>query len=207
MKSCLICDDHAILREAVALTVSTKWPNCAMSLAIDYPAAWLAAEAHFDLCICDLSMPGSEPIQGVARLQRLQPDMPIIVLTGSYNDTQMLQLLSMGVSGFVSKASTGQVIEAAINLVLAGGRYIPPEIMASLNAGVGIEAPVAKASLTRQQRRVLECLGKGLSNKEIAAILGVAPSTIKFHVDSLLDRLEAKNRAEIVGKGRGLGLL
>jgi DNA-binding NarL/FixJ family response regulator len=63
------------------------------------------------------------------------------------------------------------------------------------------------AALTRQQRRVLEHLAQGLSNKEIAALLGVAPSTIKFHVDSLLDRLNAKNRAEIVSKGKAYGLL
>lgn len=207
MKSCLICDDHAIMREALCGTISKGWPDCEIALAQDFPSAWKEAESAHDLCITDLVMPGSDPVAGVTKLMAIQPDMPLIVLTGSFDDNQMLQLLSIGISGFVPKSSSGNVIEAAVGLVLAGGRYLPPEVLALVeNVGQPAVAVVA-APLTRQQRRVLENLALGLSNKEIAALLGVAPSTIKFHVDSLLDRLNAKNRAEIVSKGKALGHL
>jgi DNA-binding NarL/FixJ family response regulator len=207
MKSCLICDDHAIMREALCATISKGWPDCRIVMAEDYPSAWKEAESAHDLCITDLVMPGSDPITGVTKLMAIQPDMPLIVLTGSFDDNQMMQLLSVGISGFVPKSSSGNVIEAAVGLVLAGGRYLPPEVLALVeNFGQPVAA-VDAAALTRQQRRVLEHLAQGMSNKEIAASLGVAPSTIKFHVDSLLDRLNAKNRAEIVSKGKATGLL
>jgi DNA-binding NarL/FixJ family response regulator len=207
MKSCLICDDHAILREALSHTVATRWPNCIIHHAIDYPSAWEAAQQPLDMCLTDLVMPGSEPLAGVAHLQQLQPQMPIIVLTGSHDNGQMVALLAMGISGFVPKSSTGRVIEAAIALVLAGGRYLPPELMAMVKPVVNDNSLAPAALLTRQQRTVLGELAKGLSNKEIAVTLGVAPSTIKFHVDSLLERLNARSRAELVKKGGELGLL
>lgn len=206
MKSCLICDDHAILREAMAATIAKGWPDAIVRQAEDYPSAWDAAATPFDLCISDLAMPGSAPVDGIARLRSLQPDMPLIILTGSHDDTMMMQLLDMGVDGFVPKSSTGPVIEAAIHLVLAGGRYLPPRIMELSGKTAVADQPVELIRLTRQQQRVLSGLVAGLSNKEIALDLGVAPSTVKFHVDSLFERLDARNRVEAITKAQALGL-
>ncbi len=206
MKSCLICDDHAILREAMAATIAKGWPDAIVRQAEDYPSAWDAAATPFDLCISDLAMPGSAPVDGIARLRSLQPDMPLIILTGSHDDTMMMQLLDMGVDGFVPKSSSGPVIEAAIHLVLAGGRYLPPRIMELSGKTAVADQPVELIRLTRQQQRVLSGLVAGLSNKEIALDLGVAPSTVKFHVDSLFERLDARNRVEAITKAQALGL-
>ena len=208
MKSCLISDDHAILREAMVATIGKSWPDAVVREAADYPSAWEAASSSsFDLCISDLVMPGSEPVDGIARLRSLQPDMPIIILTGSHDDAVMMQLLAMGVDGFVPKSSSGPVIKAAIELVLAGGKYLPPRMIEM----AGNEGTASKAQptvrLTRQQQKVLSGLFAGQSNKEIALDLGVAPSTIKFHVDSLFDRLDARNRVDAIGKAQALGLI
>lgn len=207
MKSCLICDDHAILREAMVATICKGWPSAVIKEADDYPSAWEAAIQPFDLCISDLVMPGSEPVGGIARLRDLQPDMPVIILTGSHDDRMMMQLLAMGVDGFVPKSSAGPLIRAAIDLVLAGGRYLPPQVMSQLNLPEVSNKALQGPSITSQQRRVMEFLSKGHTNKEIAQILGVAPSTVKFHVDGLLERLGVRNRAAIVNSARELGLL
>lgn len=207
MKSCLICDDHAILREAMAQTIRKGWPDALLQEAEDYPSAWEAAATTFDLCISDLVMPGSDPLAGITRLRSLQPDMPIIILTGSHDDAVMMELFALGVDGFVPKSSSGPVIEAAINLVLAGGRYLPTRVLELSNdVSIHNNAPT-NIRLTRQQQRVLTGLVSGQSNKEIALDLGVAPSTIKFHVDSLFERLEARNRVDAIGRARMLKLI
>ena len=207
MKSCLICDDHAILREAMVATIRKGWPEAVIKEAQDYPSAWQAAAQPFDLCISDLVMPGCEPVDGIARLQALQPDMPVVILTGSHDDTVMMQLLAMGVDGFVPKSSSGPVIEAAINLVLAGGRYLPTRVIELSVKVADAEGMPPVIRLTRQQQRVLNGLAAGHSNKEIALDLGVAPSTVKFHVDSLFERLDARNRVDAIGKAQAMGLL
>lgn len=207
MKSCLICDDHAILREAMVATIRKGWPDAVVREAGDYPSAWGAAEQSFDLCISDLVMPGCEPVGGIARLRALRPDMPVIILTGSHDDAMMMQLLAMGVDGFVPKSSSGSVVEAAINIVLAGSRYLPPRIMELLGNTAVAEQDQPVIRLTRQQQNVLIGLVAGQSNKEIAINLGVAPSTVKFHVDSLFERLDARNRVDAIGKAQALRLI
>lgn len=207
MKSCLICDDHAILREAMTNTIRKGWPNIDVREAEDYPAAWREATISFDLCISDLFMPGSDPVEGIAQLRTLQPQMPIVILTGSTEDRLMLQLLALGVRGFVPKSSSGPVLKAAIDLVIAGGKYLPPGLLA-LAQGHVMETEIPPTiQLTKQQKLVLLELKAGQTNKEIAIALGIAPSTVKFHVDELLKRLDARNRSEALYKARLFGLV
>lgn len=207
MRSCLICDDHAILREAMVATIYKGWPSAVIEEADNYVAAWDAAVQPFDLCISDLVMPGSDPVNGIARLRDLQPDTPLIILTGSQDDRIMMQLLAMGVEGFVPKSSSGPVIKAAIDLVLAGGRYLPPQVINQPILPEIARISLPTPSITGQQRKVIELLAKGHTNKEIAHILGIAPSTVKFHVDGLLERLGGRNRAAIVNIAQEFGLL
>ncbi len=207
MKSCLICDDHAILREAMTQTMRKGWPNIDVTEAADYPSAWRAATTSFDLCISDLLMPGSDPVEGIAQLRNLQPQMPIVILTGSTEDRLMLDLLALGVRGFVPKSSSGPVLKAAIDLVIAGGKYLPPGILALAQGQPKESETPPTIQLTKQQKLVLLELKAGQTNKEIAIVLGVAPSTVKFHVDELLRKLDARNRSEALYKARLFGLV
>ena len=207
MKSCLICDDHAILREAMAQTIRKGWPDVAVTEAADYPSAWREATASFDLCISDLFMPGSDPVEGIIQLRNLQPHMPIVILTGSSEDRLMMELLALGVKGFVPKSSSGPVLKAAIDLVIAGGQYLPPDLLPLAQSQPTATEILPTIQLTKQQKFVLLELKAGQTNKEIAIALGVAPSTVKFHVDELLKRLDARNRSEALYKAQILGLI
>jgi DNA-binding NarL/FixJ family response regulator len=202
MKLCLICDDHALMREAISITVRNIWPAIEIVEAGDFPTAWGLAQGKPDLCLCDLAMPGSAPLAGINKLREIQPDMPIIVITGSATDDEMMTLLKCGVRGFVPKSSAGPVVEAAIRLVVVGGTYLPPRLAEIAQHTLPSEKAEPPTALTLQQRRVLDLLAQGLSNKEIAAKLNIAPSTVKFHVDRLLTRFDARNRAEIVRKSQ-----
>jgi DNA-binding NarL/FixJ family response regulator len=214
MKTCLICDDHAMMREALAGAVAMGWPEAAVTQAIDYPSAWAAAGAGPDLIISDLIMPGSPPLEGVRRLAEAAPDSPILIVTGNEEDEILMALLKLGVAGFAPKTSKSEVIEAAIRLVLAGGRYLPPRLLDLATREAGPPTPASPAQplgllarVTERQLDVLRLIATGGSNKEIARELDLSPATIKAHAAAAIAALGAANRTEAVMRARELGLI
>jgi DNA-binding NarL/FixJ family response regulator len=215
MKTCLICDDHVLVREALAGTVQLGWPDARIAQAGDFPAAWALAAAGFDLCIADLMMPGASPLRGIEGLQYAAPAMPILVVTGTEDDAMLLDLLDMGIAGFAPKTASGAIIEAALRLITAGGRYLPPrlaDIAATRIDSCRVkprrdESAILADRLTDRQMDVLRLVARGLSNKEIARSLALAPSTVKTHLAHIQNCLGAVNRTDASIKARGLNLL
>ncbi|MDE2446058.1 MAG: response regulator transcription factor [Alphaproteobacteria bacterium] len=203
-RSFLVCDDHALVRQALAMTLQRACPDCRISDCASFSEAWeLAKAASHDLCICDLSMPGADAISGLARLKAIAPDLAIIAITGSSNEATLQGVIALGIQGLVSKAQSAETIEQAIVIVLEGGVFIPVDTLQfAITVKPGPQDWLCKksSSLTQHQMRVLQLIAQGHSNKEIARQLDVLPSTIKFHVDGILERLAAKNRVEAIGK-------
>jgi len=213
MKACLICDDHALVREALAGTVRLGWPGATITTVNDFPAAWAAAAGH-DRCIADLTMPGADPLAGIAGLRRAAPEMAILVVTGTDDDGLLLDLLDLGIAGFAPKTASGAIIEAALRLIDVGGRYLPPrlvDIAASRFARPAAAPPAPEPSpggpLSERQLMVLRLAANGRSNKEIALSLGLSPATIKSHLATIQAVLGARNRTDAAGRARALDLL
>lgn len=203
----LICDDHPMLRKAVAQTLAAEFPDHTIIEADSFPSAWQLCEAQAPVAIVsDLVMPGAEALDGVVGLMAAAPDRPILVFTGSFDNTLMVELLNRGVHGFLAKSASGELIAAALRVVLSGGRYIPPEIMALVSrAGEREEARMAE--LSQRQRDVLALVAAGKSNKEIARELDVAPSTVKSHLETAMRLLDATSRTQAALKARELRLV
>ena len=204
MKTCLIADDHVLMRDALAGTVRLGWPDAAITEVGDFVAAWAAAVHRPDIAIVDLMMPGATPVAGIARLRDVAPGTAILVVTGTNDDRLMLDLLDLGIAGFAPKTASGAVIEAALRLIAAGGRYLPTrlaEIAASRMVG-GSNVEPARPLLTDRQRDVLRLVARGLSNKEIAQALDLAPETVKTHLARAQMLLGAKNRTDAATRAR-----
>jgi DNA-binding NarL/FixJ family response regulator len=226
MNTCLICDDHALVREALVGTVKMAWPNAKISVVGDFPSAWASAATQPELCIADLIMPGATPLLGIQGIMSAAPNTKILVVTGTEDDALLMGLLKFGVAGFAPKTASGSIIEAAIRLILAGGRYFPPRL-ADL-ASAWVDAPASSATtrvndstlnnerdrldasvlaqLTSRQIDVLKLVSEGQSNKEIARALGLAPSTVKTHLEHLMEALGVANRTEAATKMKSLKL-
>ncbi len=212
MKKVLICDDHAMVREALSGTIRMGWPEAEVKEAADFPTAWAAARNDIDICIADLMMPGASPLAGIDGLIRVAPRMKILIVTGTEDDALLLDLLDRGVAGFSSKSANGSVIEAVLRLIEAGGRYLPPRLANIAAAQVDMQiasllppsGPKPIIRLSTRQRDVLKLVSEGYSNKEIAKKLDLAPSTVKTHVSSVLVALGASNRTDAVSKARFL---
>lgn len=205
MNSFLICDDHTLVREAISGTLLSTWPGSVILEAADFMQAWNAAIEDVELCICDLMMPGAEPMEGVFRLKQAAPDMPILILTGTNDDGLMLRLIKLGVNGFVHKDSGSKVLLAAIQMISAGERHVPARILEMMVKDK--EAFEAPFRLTDQQRKVVSLVARGMSNKSIAQELGIAPSTVKTHLEQAMRLTDTTSRFEAANKARQAGLI
>ncbi len=215
MKTCLICDDHVLVREALAGAVRVAWPGVEITEVGDFPSAWAEAAKGHAFCVADLMMPGAAPFAGIDGIMRAAPGMPVLVVTGTADDALLLDLLDLGVAGFAPKTASSAIIGAALQLVAAGGRYLPPRLadIAASQIDTGRSPPqrdaeaVLSERLTDRQMDVLRLVAEGRSNKEIARTLSLAPSTVKTHLAHVLSCLNAGNRTEASVKARMLNLL
>jgi DNA-binding NarL/FixJ family response regulator len=211
MRSCLVCDDHAMMRTALTGAIELGWPEAMVTQAADFPSAWAAAAKRPELILCDLSMPGAEPLEGIRRVRDAAPDALLIVVTGREDDRLLMDLFEMDVAGFVPKSASGEILEAAIRLVLAGGRYLPPRIYelarANGHATPARDAGADMGRLTDRQIDVLRRMAQGSSNKEIALALNLSPATVKSHAAAIIAVLGAGNRTEAAIRARELGLI
>lgn len=211
MRTCLVCDDHAMMRTALAGAIELGWPDARVAQACDFPSGWSAAADRPDLILCDLSMPGAEPLEGVRRMIEAAPDALLIVVTGREDDRLLLALFELNVAGFVPKSASSEILEAAIRLVLAGGRYLPPRIFELARAN-GQPVPARDAGsevgrLTDRQIDVLRRMAQGSSNKEIAQALNLSPATVKTHAAAIIATLGVANRTEAAIRARELRLI
>lgn len=194
------------MREALANMVALRWPAVTLFEAGDFPSAWALAAQQPDLCLVDLEMPGADPRAGVEGIRRAAPRSPLLVITGSHDDGLLLDLINLGVAGFAMKQSTKPVLLAAIDLVMAGERYLPPRF-AELQRDLPREAARDFDLLSPRQLEVIRLLAQGKTNKDIARVLALSPATIKTHVAKILAVTGAANRTEAASRAQSMGLL
>lgn len=181
----LICDDHPLMREALAGAMRDRWPDVGLDEAGDYPSAWALAEtARPDFLLVDLSMPGAEPVAGIEGLRKRAPEAAMLVVTGIQDEAVLEAVRACGVAGVYSKNAEAELLMEAI------GARVP-----------GLKACEA-ARLPPRQREVLGLLAEGLTNKEIARRLGISPATVKVHVARLSEWLGAVNRTDAVARAQ-----
>ncbi len=197
----LIADDHPLFREALTLIVSSACPGCEIRQATDYDETKTElAEHHFQLAFLDLNMPGSNGLTDLAMFKKLYPQIPIIIVSAHEEPDIIRSCLNYNASGYIVKSSSPDEIKAAIQTVLMGDIYSPPNInLSEDNSGQADNDIALKInSLTPSQLRILIEIGKGKLNKQIAYDLGISEGTVKAHITSIFKRLGINNRTQAV---------
>jgi DNA-binding NarL/FixJ family response regulator len=196
---CLIADDHEMVRLALKVALQPLGPDVTFVEAANAEEAVAAAGAQddIDLVLIDVNMPGMGGVEGVKRLRAAHPALPLMVCSASEDGALVRELLAHGVAAFLPKSDSTQVILQAVRLVLAGGTYVPPRLLAAAAAPLSAEASAIE-SLTPRQKDVLRLLGEGKPNKVIARELDISEATVKVHLLSVFRALGARNRTEAV---------
>jgi len=207
----LLADDHPLFREGVKPVLMKLAPEVTIFEAKDYPMAFEIArkQPEIDLALLDLYMPGMIGVDGVGRFRMSFPHVPVVVLSAAEEHDQIERLLANGALGFISKASPSEVILSALNLVLAGGVYIPPSLLSRVSGNetsVIDQGAGPQETLTRRQVDVLRELAKGQNNKQIAKNLNVTEGTVKIHLASIFRVLNVTSRTEALLLAQKMGL-
>jgi DNA-binding NarL/FixJ family response regulator len=201
MSTILIADDHPLFREALRGAVQRIMPGAELHEADSVDALYGLVDAHpdADLLLMDLNMPGAHGFSALVHLRAQHPQLPVVVVSAREEPAVMRRALDHGALGFVPKSADSETIGTAVGLVLDGERWAPPAAAAAAGA-TPAEHEVAQRlrELTPQQFRVLQLLGEGRLNKQIAYDLGVSEATIKAHVTAILRKLGVSNRTQAV---------
>lgn len=208
----LMVDDHALFRDGMRyvlqqLAEEVEILDCGD---IDQGFALAAAHPDLDLALIDLNIPGSQGISTLASFHRQHPAIPLVVVSGSDERTDIERVMEVGAMGFISKMSSGKIMLGALRMVLDGGIYLPPQLLQQTVTHIGRgTAPVrvGKNGLTSRQMETLRYLAQGLSNKEIALKMNLAEGTVKVHTAAIYQVLHVSTRTEAVAAARRLGYL
>jgi DNA-binding NarL/FixJ family response regulator len=203
---CLLVDDHALIRDALALLIALHHPlvDLRHAACLADARALLAAEPEIQLVLLDLTLADSAGIATLQRVREAAPAARIVVLSAEDGPETVLAALDAGAAGFIPKTTESQVMRRAIATVLDGGVYVPPIPDGVAHAQRPVDAE--KLGLTPRQVDVLRMLVDGRSNKAIARALDLAPSTVKTHLEAIFLRLQVSSRTQAVVAAARLGL-
>jgi len=189
----LSVDDHDLVRKGIAAILSTESD---LDLVAEANTAEEAIRLHRehrpDVTLMDLRLPDRSGIEATRLIQEESPGAKIIALTSYDGDQDIYRALEAGVRGYLLKEMVHTEVIRAIRTVHSGKRFIPLEVTQQLH---GFFPEVA---LTPREIEVLSLVARGLGNREVGNKLGTAPGTVKAHMQSILSKLDAKDRTHAV---------
>jgi DNA-binding NarL/FixJ family response regulator len=211
----LVVDDHELIREAMRRVLEQLDSNAAILEAADSRQAMLLIEENngLDLILLDLNLPDRDGFSVLVELRKSYPSVAVVVMSAQQDHDSVVKALNLGALGFIPKSATRKVILGALQLVMSGGIYIPPQALPSEQPPLtptpaptsqakpetgGDKVSPADLGLTGRQIDVLALIMQGKSNKAICRVLDLSEPTVKSHVSAILRALNVSNRTEIV---------
>jgi DNA-binding NarL/FixJ family response regulator len=199
----LLADDHAVVRRGIRefleedgeVTVEAEASSGA-------EAVRLAGERRPAVAVLDVQMPGMSGIEATRQIKAAYPDIRVLILTAYDEDPYVFALLRAGADGYILKNSDPDDLVRAVKAVAAGGKVLAPDVAAKVVAQMVSGKPAAAAEqvepLTERELEVLRLAAGGLTNKAIAAELGLSDRTVQGHLASIYGKLGVASRTEAV---------
>lgn len=205
MYKLLIADDHPLFREAIGRVIQDGFTGAEILETEDLDTTLALAGEHedLDLVLLDLNMPGMNGLAGLIELRNAMPTIPVVIISAEEDKQVILQAVTYGAMGFITKSSPREKMTRAIEQILDGNIYLPPDIMreTTRTRRPHQEPAISTAqleTLTRKQLQVLEHMTRGESNKMIAYHLNIAETTVKAHVSAILRKLGVNSRVQAI---------
>jgi len=199
----LLADEHSLFREAVRAILAAEDDLVVVAEAKDGLQAVAEAErSQPDVAMVDVSLPNCDGIRATALIKERLPECRVLVLGNDEDQETLVQVLTAGASGYLTKESPLSALLAATRAVYRGETLVPPRMLGPLLASLikrrrEQEAALRRIStLTRREREVLSLLVDGADNDRIAQALVISPETARTHIQNVLTKLGVHSRLE-----------
>ena len=222
----LLIDNHPLFVDGVKALLSQLRKHINVDVAYDFSNALsqLKNPPNYDLVILDFELPDTNNDSAIEYLLQSFSSISLVILSANENQSTILNAIKLGVLGYIPKSTRGQITLSALNLILAGGTYIPKTALSleqsfegshsktinNLEPSRSVRSNITNNEvnelLTKRQITILSCLSEGLSNKHIARQLNIADGTVRVHMSTIYRVLGVENRTQAVVKANKLGL-
>ena len=200
----LLIDDHALFRIGLSELLERRGIDVVEAVGDATHGVSLAVQSAPDVILLDMRMPGLSGIEVLQQLRQRQVPTPIVMLTTSTDESDVIESLQGGARGYLLKDMEPDELISTLERIVGGETLVAPELTGVLAKAVqGAEAnraqpenPKIVSDLTPREREILCLLAEGQSNKLIARNLGISDGTVKLHVKAILRKLEVHSRVE-----------
>ena len=203
----MLVDDHALVRAAVRQAISAPDVELVGEAATAEEALSLAATVRPDVLLLDIDLPGMKGVQLVQELAPRLPETKIVMLTVSAAERDLLDAMTKGAAGYLTKDSDRGEICETVRRVARGETVIAASVQGAVAERLRTGGTRPRALLTAREQEVLEQLARGLSAPQIAQELVLSPTTVKTHLGNLYEKLEVSDRAAAVAEAMRRGLI
>jgi DNA-binding NarL/FixJ family response regulator len=187
----LLVEDHFLARVALRSVLNGRFDVC---IAAEAESGEQALELYDqvlpDVTLMDLRLPGMSGFDTIAAIRKRHRDARVVVLTNYEGSEDVFRALRMGAMAYLTKDASGDQVLDAILTVHGGIRYLPRTVRDRL------AERIPAADLTPREHQVLTLITRGKSNRDIATELNIAEKTVRIHVSSVLDKLNARDRTQ-----------
>ncbi|MDJ0743471.1 MAG: response regulator transcription factor [Xenococcaceae cyanobacterium MO_167.B27] len=195
----LLADDQSIVREGLASLLQTK-PDIEVIAEADNGkiAVMRSLELKPDVVLMDIRMPIMDGVAAIRALTQQAPEIKVLVLTTFDDDEYVIQAMACGAKGYLLKDTPSEELAQAIRSIYKGYTQLGPGLWEKVNAGANtkVKTPPEIAELSTREQEVLNLIAQGYSNREIAEELYITERTVKNHVNSILRRLNLRDRTQ-----------
>jgi two-component system NarL family response regulator/two-component system response regulator DegU len=208
----LIADDQTLFREGIKdLLDGEKTLQVVGEAGDGVEALRLVKKLKPNVILLDIKLPHMDGIEATRQIHRDCPSTNVLILSSYEDEAHVMEAIQAGANGYLSKMLPAAELVNALKAFANQGVMIPQPVMSKLIEGLrqmgGASSDASLVALTKAEIKVLALLGRGNSNKEVAATLQCSVKTVKNHLNSVFQKLEVSNRTEAVVKGIEMGLI
>jgi two-component system response regulator DegU len=207
----VLADDHRMLREGLRRSMTEEGFSVVGEAADGEEAVRLCADLRPDVVLMDVTMPDVDGVQATARIRAANPDTRVVMLTMHADEAVIASAIRAGASGYLVKDCSTDEIAEAVRLAADDEAALSPGLAASMLNEVrkldDAVAPEAERAVTKREEEVLQLIADGCSTSEVAQQLYISQKTVKNHLASIYQKLDARDRTQAVLRAVRMGIV
>jgi DNA-binding NarL/FixJ family response regulator len=210
----MLADDHRMLREGLRRSMSEQGFDVVGEAGDGDQAVKLAEQLRPDVVLMDVTMPGVDGVEATRQIRAAMPEIRVVMLTMHADQEVLAAAIRAGASGYLVKDCSTAEIAAAVRMAVSGETALSPQLAASmldevrrLDSAQAFGAPEEERVITRREEEVLQLIADGCSTPEVAERLYISQKTVKNHLASIYQKLDARDRTQAVLQAVRMGIV